>query len=144
MSKDEVKKYAGDITPEEAWNILQTESTALLIDCRTEAEWVYVGKTDLSRLDKEQLNISWKIFPTMDVNPTFTEELTAACPQTEAKLLMMCRSGVRSVDAAIAATSAGYNQAYNILEGFEGDMNTDGHRGTIGGWKHCGLPWKQR
>ena len=79
----------------------------------------------------------------MDINPEFQTEITAACPDKEAKLLFLCRSGVRSIDAAISATEAGYKNAYNILEGFEGDQDDQGHRGRLGGWRFSGLPWKQ-
>ena len=143
MTEDDAINYAGDVTPEEAWDILETDKSAVLIDCRTDAEWSYVGQTDLSCLCKEQLRISWKNFPTMEINPAFTEEIAAACPDKQTKLLMMCRSGARSIDAAIAATEAGYERAYNILEGFEGEKDVNGHRGNTGGWKHRGLPWKQ-
>ena len=143
MSRDDASDYAGDVTPEEAWDILKTDKSAVLIDCRTDAEWSYVGQTDLSSLHKEQLGISWKNFPTMEINPAFAEEIVAACPDKQTKLLMMCRSGVRSIDAAIAATEAGYARAYNILEGFEGEKDSCGQRGNTGGWKHRGLPWKQ-
>lgn len=143
MSEDDDKNYAGDVTPEEAWDILQIDKSAVLIDCRTNAEWSYVGQTDLSALGKEQLGIAWKNFPTLEINPAFAEEIAAACPNKQTKLLIMCRSGVRSIDAAIAATAAGYAQAYNILEGFEGEKDARGHRGNTGGWKHRGLPWKQ-
>ncbi len=143
MSQNNTKNYAGDVTPEEAWNILEKEDSAVLIDCRTDAEWAYVGKTDLSGVGKDQLDVAWKIFPTMEVNPSFTKDVAAACPDKDVKLLIMCRSGVRSIDAAIAATEAGYTNAYNILEGFEGDKDDGGHRGNVGGWKHRGLPWKQ-
>jgi len=143
MPQDDAKEYAGDVTPEDAWKILEEEDSAVLVDCRTDAEWSYVGKTDLSSIGKDQLDIAWKIFPAMEVNPTFTDQIAAACPDKDAKLLIMCRSGVRSIAAAIAATEAGYTNAYNILEGFEGDKDADGHRGNVGGWKHRGLPWKQ-
>ena len=143
MSEDDAKNYAGDVTPEEAWYILKTDKTAVLIDCRTDAEWFYVGRTDLSSLGKEQLGIAWKNFPALEINPGFAQEIATAYPNKQTKLLIMCRSGVRSIDAAIAATAAGYTQAYNILEGFEGDKDVGGHRGNTGGWKRRGLPWKQ-
>ena len=143
MSEHDARNYAGDVTPEEAWDLLKTDKSAVLIDCRTDAEWSYVGQTDLSGLGKEQLGIAWKKFPALEINPTFAEEIEAACPDKQTKLLIMCRSGVRSIDAAIAATEAGYARAYNILEGFEGDNDAGGHRGNTGGWKHRGLPWKQ-
>lgn len=143
MSEHDARNYAGDVTPAEAWDLLKTDKSAVLIDCRTDAEWSYVGQTDLSGLGKEQLGIAWKNFPALEINPTFAEEIGAACPDKRTKLLIMCRSGVRSIDAAIAATKAGYTHAYNILEGFEGDKDAGGHRGNTGGWKHRGLPWKQ-
>ncbi len=143
MSENDARNYAGDVTPEEAWHILKTDKSAVLIDCRTNAEWSYVGRTDLSSLGKEQMSIAWKIFPAMKINPTFVEEIATACPDKQTKLLIMCRSGVRSIDAAIAATEAGYAQVYNILEGFEGDKDAGGHRGNTGGWKRRGLPWLQ-
>ena len=143
MSEDDDRNYAGDVTPEEAWDILQIDKSSVLIDCRTDAEWSYVGQADLSALGKEQLCIAWKNFPTLEINPAFAEEIAAACPDKQIKVLIMCRSGVRSIDAAIAATVAGYTQAYNVLEGFEGDKDASGHRGNTGGWKHRGLPWKQ-
>ncbi len=135
--------YAGDVTPEEAWEILSTEDNAVLIDCRTTAEWSYVGNTDLSSLGKSPVNIEWKVFPAMEVNPDFEELVSDAAPGKDAKLLFLCRSGVRSIAAAQAATALGYSEAYNILEGFEGDKNDDGHRGYVGGWKVRGLPWSQ-
>ena len=137
------KNYAGDVTPVEAWKILKFEDHAVLIDCRTKAEWSYVGVTDLSEIDKEQLNISWKVFPEMEINPVFQKEISEACPNKDSKLLFLCRSGVRSIDAAISACEAGYNDAYNVLEGFEGEKDVNGHRGQLGGWKFHGLPWKQ-
>ena len=143
MFEDGARHYAGDVTPDEAWDILKTDESAVLIDCRTDAEWSYVGQTDLSGIRKEQLNIAWKDFPTMEINLSFAEEIAAACPDKQTKLLIMCRSGLRSIDAAIAATEAGYGRAYNILEGFEGEKDSNGQRGNTGGWKHRGLPWKQ-
>ena len=143
MSEDNDRNYAGDVTPEDAWDILKKDKSAALIDCRTIAEWSYVGKADLSDLGKEQLGIEWKNFPALEINSSFLEEVAAACPDKQTKLLIMCRSGVRSIDAAIALTAAGYAQTYNILEGFEGDKDTNGHRGHTGGWKHRGLPWRQ-
>ena len=103
MPEDGARRYAGDVTPEEAWDILKTDKSAELNDCRTDAEWSYVGQTDLSGIRKEQLNIAWKDFPTMEINPSFAEEIAAACPDKQTKLLIMCRSGLRSIDAAIAA-----------------------------------------
>ena len=143
MTQEVNRKYAGDVTPKEAWKILETEDQSVLIDCRTKAEWSYVGVPKLGQIAKEHLNISWQIFPEMQVNQSFQSELKGVCPNTDTKLLFLCRSGVRSIDAAISATEAGYNKAYNILEGFEGDKDENGHRGRLGGWKFHNLPWRQ-
>ena len=143
MSDENKKEYAGDITPKEAWDILTIEEQSVLIDCRTKAEWSYVGGPTLNQIDKKHLKISWQLFPEMGVNPDFQRELTSACPNKDATLLFLCRSGVRSIDAAIYATELGYSKAYNILKGFEGDKDEQGHRGQLGGWKFDDLPWKQ-
>lgn len=135
--------YAGDIPPRKAWEILTQEPDSLLIDVRTDAEWIYVGMPDLSQAGKEPIKIAWQVFPKMEVNPKFVDEVKAAAPNKDAAVLFLCRSGVRSKSAAIAATQAGYKRAYNIAEGFEGDKDANAHRATIGGWKVAGLPWKQ-
>ena len=136
-------KYAGDVTPKQAWDILENDNNSVLIDCRTDAEWSYVGAPNLSQISKNPINISWKVFPEMQINHEFQTEIGIVCPDRETKLLFLCRSGVRSIDAAISATEAGYTNAYNILEGFEGDQDNQGHRGRLGGWRFSGLPWKQ-
>jgi rhodanese-related sulfurtransferase len=140
-----VEGYAGDLTAEESWEVLKSEENAVLVDVRSAAEWSYVGITDLSSLGKETAAIEWKRFSGdgMVENPTFVEQVKAACPNPEAKVLSLCRSGVRSIATSKALTEAGFTQAYNVLEGFEGDKDTTEHRGQIGGWKFHGLPWKQ-
>ena len=126
--------YAGDLTPELAWQWVQ-EGRALLVDVRSDAEREWVGWVPGA------LGLAWKQWPGMALNPQFD----AGIQQAQASgmpLLMLCRSGVRSIAAAQKATELGA-QAYNILEGFEGDPDSSGHRGHLGGWKHRGLPWKQ-
>jgi len=135
--------YAGDITVQEAWEMLKNDPDAVLVDVRTDAEWAYVGLPDLSDLGKDVKRISWVLFPDMTKNPNFVEEISAVQPKKNAPLIFLCRSGVRSIAAAETATRAGYNRAYNVLEGFEGAPNAEGHRGTVGGWKVAGLKWKQ-
>ncbi|HHZ77310.1 MAG TPA: rhodanese-like domain-containing protein, partial [Rhodospirillales bacterium] len=73
-------KYAGDVTPKEAWDILENDGKSILIDCRTDAEWSYVGAPNLSQIAKMPIKVSWKVFPEMDINPEFQTEITAACP----------------------------------------------------------------
>ena len=142
-----VSGYAGDISVEQAWEMLASEPDATLIDVRTRAEWSYVGTPDLAGLTQAPLYCEWLTFPDMAVNEAFVSELRAALKQAgtglEAPLLCLCRSGVRSRHAAIALSQAGATRAYNIAGGFEGDGDGSGHRGRVNGWKVAGLPWKQ-
>jgi rhodanese-related sulfurtransferase len=135
--------YAGDVSPKQAWDMLEAEADAVLVDVRTSAEWAYVGITDLSSLDKEQVNVSWQLYPTGDVNEKFADEIAAAAIRPDQPVLFLCRSGVRSMHAAVAMTERGYQRCYNIAEGFEGGHDAIGHRGSVGGWKVAGLPWRQ-
>ncbi|WP_077003506.1 rhodanese-like domain-containing protein [Variovorax sp. KK3] len=126
--------YAGDVLPElaHAWT---TNGEAVLVDVRSDAEREWVGFVPGA------VGVAWKQWPGMAPNPAFDEALRAAVPQGK-KAVLLCRSGVRSISAARRATELGL-EAYNILEGFEGDADADGHRGRKGGWRLRGLPWKQ-
>jgi rhodanese-related sulfurtransferase len=135
--------YAGDLDPADSYRLLADDPSAVLVDVRTRSEWSYVGGPDLSTLGKPVLQVEWVSFPDGTRNEGFLDELAAAGVPTEAPVLFLCRSGVRSVAAAEAATAAGYARAYNILQGFEGNPDGDGHRGTTSGWKVAGLPWRQ-
>jgi len=131
------------LSPNDALNLLHDDTSARLVDVRTDAEWSYVGVPDLSTAASDLVLLSWQRFPSMQVDPDFLSELSKIAPNLSAPLLFLCRSGVRSQSAAVAATSAGYTSAFNIAGGFEGDKNSDGHRGKINGWKALGLPWVQ-
>ena len=135
--------YAGDVSPKEAWEILEREPQAALVDVRTKPEWGFVGVPDLSELGKQALLIEWQAYPSMQVNPSFAEDVAAAGVPKDAPILFLCRSGARSRSAAQALTALGYSACYNISEGFEGGHDATGHRGTVGGWKVAKLPWKQ-
>ena len=135
--------YAGDIRPKDAWEILQNDPDACLIDVRTDAEWRYVGLPKLDTLGKTTYCVSWQIFPDNTLNERFVEQVKAKGVRTHQPLLLLCRSGQRSKHAAIALTAAGYERCYNVAEGFEGDRDGGGHRGSVGGWKVAGLPWDQ-
>lgn len=126
--------YAGDIAPHLAWRWLQ-EGTAVLVDVRTDAEREWVGFVP------EAKAVAWKQWPGMAMNPDFDEQVKAAVPAGH-KVMFLCRSGVRSIAAAKRATELGL-EAYNILEGFEGDPDGNAHRGRKGGWRRHGLPWRQ-
>lgn len=136
-------EYAGDLMPADAWTLLGQDSQAVLVDVRTAPEWQFVGLPDVSSTGREVSPIAWQVYPEMQVNPEFMAAVSAAAPDRAAPVLFLCRSGVRSRAAAIAATAAGYARAYNISEGFEGNLNNEKHRGKAGGWKAAGLPWRQ-
>ncbi len=135
--------YAGDVTPAAAWKILSEDKDAVLIDVRTRPEWNYVGLPDLEKLAKRPALIEWQVFPGMQPNPEFVAALSAALPDKETPLLFICRSGARSAAAAKAMTAAGYSTCLNVADGFEGPLDGSAKRGTAGGWKAAGLPWRQ-
>jgi rhodanese-related sulfurtransferase len=126
--------YAGDIPPQLACQWWQA-GEAVLVDVRTDAERDWVGVVPGA------IPLAWKQWPGMVMNPAFDDKLKAAVPAGK-KVVLLCRSGVRSIAAAKRATELGL-EAYNITEGFEGDPNADGHRGQLGGWRFHGLPWRQ-
>ena len=126
--------YAGDIPAALAWQWVQA-GEAVLIDVRTDAERAWVGRVPGA------VAVQWKLWPGMVNNPDFDAQLQAAVP-AGGKVVLLCRSGVRSVAAAARATQLGV-EAYNILEGFEGNADAQGQRGQLGGWRKQGLPWTQ-
>ena len=134
--------YAGNLPPRQAWDLLAADPDAVMVDVRTRAEWQWVGGADLSELGKRVVGIEW-VTSDGEPNHRFVEQLAEAGPQPEAPVLFLCRSGHRSAAAAQVATAAGYQRAYNVAEGFEGDPDAHGHRGTINGWKVAGLAWRQ-
>lgn len=135
--------YAGDVSPQEAWDALQADKTAQLIDVRSAPEWAFAGLPNLDSIGKQTVTLSWKFYPNFDLNPDFIAKLEQQHPNKSAPLYFLCKTGGRSTDAAIAATQAGYTTAYNVAGGFEGDMNNQRQRGTTSGWKSAGLPWQQ-
>ena len=126
--------YAGDVSPQVAFDWWQ-RGEAVLVDVRSDAEREWVGFVPGA------VGVAWKQWPGMQMNPGFDAALRSAVPPG-GKVLLLCRSGVRSIAAARRATELGI-EAYNILEGFEGDADADGHRGCKGGWRLRGLPWRQ-
>jgi glyoxylase-like metal-dependent hydrolase (beta-lactamase superfamily II)/rhodanese-related sulfurtransferase len=130
----EADGYAGDISPQLAFDWWQA-GDAVLVDIRTDAERAWVGFVPGA------VDIAWKQWPGMVMNPAYDADLLAAVPAGK-KVLLLCRSGLRSIPAAKRAAELGL-QAYNILEGFEGDPNSNAHRNSVGGWRHRGLPWRQ-
>lgn len=134
--------YAGDITPKESWTLLNERPDAVLVDVRTDAEWKWVGAPDLSGLGREVVPVEW-VHSDGRRNGNFVADLIAAgVTPGERPVIFLCRSGNRSIPAAEAATAAGIAPSYNMIDGFEGQLDESGHRGA-GGWRTEGLPWKQ-
>ena len=128
--------YKGALTPQEAYQVLGLAPGSRLVDVRTRAEWDWVGRIPGA------VEIEWNRYPGGVRNADFAVELQRQVTP-EALLMFICRSGARSDGAARLATEAGYGDCYNVLEGFEGDKDARGHRNTVGGWRHAGLPWMQ-
>ncbi len=134
--------YAGDITPEQAWKLLSENPEAVLVDVRTDAEWRFVGVPDLASLGRDVIYIEWNGADGKH-NENFVAELVERVPAHDDRpVVFLCRSGNRSIGAAEAATEAGIAPSYNVLDGFEGHLDGDSHRGGSG-WRAIGLPWKQ-
>jgi rhodanese-related sulfurtransferase len=131
--------YAGDITPQQAWTLLELDPGAILVDVRTEGEWRAVGVPDLGGLGKETVFTQW-VTGDGRPNSSFLAELRAAGVDPGRPVVFLCRSGQRSIGAARLATAAGIAPSYNVLEGFEGAPGPDGVRDREG-WKVRGLPW---
>ena len=134
--------YAGDLTPQECWALLRDNTDAVLVDCRSAAEWEWVGVADLADLGRKVLFVEWN-HSNGRHNDNFIHDLRATgLTPNQRPVVFLCRSGKRSAMAAAAATAAGIAPAYNIQDGFEGQIDQNMHRG-VGGWRAEGLPWKQ-
>jgi rhodanese-related sulfurtransferase len=128
-------RYAGGLTPAEAWALV-SRGEAVLVDVRTAEERKYVGRVPGTA------HVAWQTGPALIKNPRFLRELEKVAPK-HAVVLLLCRSGKRSAAAAEAATVAGFANVFNVLEGFEGDLDALQQRGESGGWRRWGLPWQQ-
>ncbi len=127
--------YCGALLPHEAHQLVQARA-AHMVDVRTRFEAEYVGRVAGAHL------IEWRSLGSVEPNAQFLQKL-AELGSTEDRFLFLCRSGARSHAAAATAAAAGYRAAFNILEGFEGELDAQQHRGTTGGWRFRGLPWIQ-
>jgi rhodanese-related sulfurtransferase len=126
-----------NLTPQKAWELLQQNASAVLVDVRTQMEHAYVGHPIGA------VHIPWKEAPSWTINPSFVGDVNKGIPNFDAPILLLCRSGQRSLSAAKALEDAGYKRLINIIDGFEGPLDSQNHRGNLGGWRHCGLPWQQ-
>ena len=130
--------YAGAVTPTEAYTLLQQDARVKLVDVRTNAERDWIGRVAIP--EAQHAAVQWNLYPGGTPNPNFLDELARAASRDDV-LLFLCRSGVRSRHAAKLATEHGYANAFDILEGFEGDKDAEGHRKKVGGWCKAGMPW---
>ena len=137
--QEQALPYAGAVTPNEAFALLQNDSKILLVDVRTNAERDWVGRVNIS--EAQHLAVQWSLYPGGTPNPDFLAQLQASVPDKDSVILFLCRSGVRSRHGAKLATENGYTNCFDILQGFEGDKDEQGHRKTVGGWCQNGLPW---
>jgi rhodanese-related sulfurtransferase len=137
-----VTSYAGDVDPSDAYVGLEADADAVLVDVRTSVEWSHVGVPDLTQIGKRVIFLEWQRPPDGTLNANFVEQLREAGAREGVPIYFLCRSGVRSAAAAKAATAAGLGPAYNVSDGFEGQLGHDGYR-TVTGWKVVGLPWRQ-
>jgi len=133
------------LNPEEAWDLLQQDPRAILIDVRSSMEYLFVGHP------KGAVHIPWIDEPEWVVNPNFVRsirELTLggvidAVEGGSAPILLICRSGKRSLEAGRLLLESGFSDVSNIEEGFEGELDEEHHRSTTGGWRFHGLAWEQ-
>lgn len=130
--------YAGALLPGEALELLQLDPAARLVDVRTRAELDWVGRPLVG--DGQYVHVEWTRYPGGVPNAEFVEQLKAAV-QPGTPILFLCRSAARSKLAAVAAAQAGFTKAFDLLEGFEGGKDGDGHRKTVDGWCYRNLPW---
>jgi rhodanese-related sulfurtransferase len=126
-----------NLNPQQAWELLQKNKSAVLVDVRSQMEYAYVGHP------VGAVHIPWKEAPAWELNPNFVGDVKKLVPTSDAPILLLCRSGQRSLSAAKALEDAGYKHLVNIVDGFEGALDTHKHRNNLGGWRFCGLPWEQ-
>ena len=126
------------LDPRAAFAFLQENPQAVLVDCRTEIEHMYVGHPVGAE------HVAWQEAPDWEIDPDFAAKVKRVVKgDVERPVLLICRSGHRSIHAGDALEAAGFTTVINVLEGFEGPLDDDFHRGTLGGWRFRGLPWQQ-
>jgi rhodanese-related sulfurtransferase len=127
-----------NLDPKQSFAFMQENPNAVMIDVRTKMEHTFVGRPVANIV-----HIAWKEFPDWQVNPQFVAQVSEVVTDKNTPILLLCRSGVRSLEAANLLEQNGYTHLINILEGFEDNLDADKHRGTLGGWRFHGLPWEQ-
>lgn len=132
------------LSPLEAFELLRNEPRSLLIDVRSSMEYLMIGHP------VGAIHIPWLDEPDWTPNPRFVTQVRelllggAACPDDDAPaLILICRSGRRSAEAGAVLLAAGLRRVFNVQDGFEGPLDANHHRSTLGGWRFAGLPWEQ-
>lgn len=142
------RSYKGDVSAEDCWSALGSQTPSFLVDVRTSAEWNFVGFPQTPQGGAQPIFAEWQTFPSMAVDPDFAPRVAAAIEAAggskESPVYFLCRSGARSMSSAAALTAAGFTHCFNVADGFEGPPDEEGHRGTLAGWKAAGLPWRQK
>jgi rhodanese-related sulfurtransferase len=128
-----------NLLPKDAWALVQQKPDALFVDVRMEIESIYVGRPPGVHM------IAWYEYPDLTPDPAgFVRQVEQEAEQDKARtVVLICRSGKRTVDAGLALEAAGFSDVVNVVHGFEGDLNDQFHRSTINGWRYDGLPWEQ-
>jgi len=127
-----------NLLPQEAWALLQRQPDTLFVDVRMEIESLYVGRPPGVE------NVPWYEYPALTPNPqAFADAVLREAGTTTRPVLLICRSGKRTIDAGLALEAAGFIEVAHVVHGFEGDLDDRFHRSTLNGWRHAGLPWEQ-
>lgn len=126
-----------NLNPQQTWDFLQQNPNAVLIDVRTKMEHLFVGHPP------KAIHIPWKEAPDWQLNPNFVAQVRQVVSNPNTPILLLCRSGQRSLEAAAALQASGYTHLINIEEGFEGALDDNKQRGNVNGWRFAGLPWQQ-
>ena len=126
-----------NLTSQQSWELMQANPGAVMIDVRTKVEHSFVGHP------VKAVHVPWKEAPDWQINPDFVVQVKQVVGDTSCRVLLLCRSGSRSLAAAEALQEAGFRHLVNIVDGFEGDLDVHKHRGNLGGWRNAHLPWEQ-
>ncbi len=126
-----------NLNPQQAWDFLQSNENGLLIDVRTKMEHLFVGHPP------QAIHIAWKEAPDWQLNGRFVENVFQVAGDFNVPILLLCRSGQRSLDAAVLLQQSGFTNLINVTEGFEGTLDENQQRGNLNGWRFAGLPWQQ-
>ena len=124
------------LEPKQAFSFLRSNPDAVFVDCRSEMEYLFVGHPTGT------IHVAWNDGPNWDINPDFVAHVKKAT-SVNRPVVLICRSGNRSLDAGRALEEAGFTQVFNVLHGFEGELDEHHHRGGKTGWRYDGLPWEQ-